>query len=115
MPHCLAARTNDGGLGSQMTVRVDFNLDAAVAKNTLRDHGHHINAPQVGGDNQRGRFVIWIARSRADCSDEHLGIVEDVSAPFSVFVKWDELAAPIYRALKKEMGINPHQFPGDVS
>ena len=70
-------------LGAEEAVGVDLHLDAAIAEDALGHDGDHIDAVNLGRDDERGRLVVGIGGAGADRGDECALLVDDLAVPFA--------------------------------
>ena len=105
----LLALAHDGRLlGAEIAVGVDLHLEAAVAEDALRDHGDHIHALGLAGDDEGGGLVIGIGGARADAGHEALGRLDDLAVPaLAAFEEGHDALG----ALRHHQGIDARQYP----
>ena len=90
----LALGAHGRAFGAEMAVGVDLQLDAAIAVDALGDDRHHVDAVDLGRDDEGRRLVVGIGGAGADGGDERAGRSEDVAAPGAVRIdERHELAA----------------------
>ena len=76
-----AAGAHGGGFRAEMAVGIDFHLQAAIGENTLRDHGDHVHAVDVGADDEGGGFIVRVGGAGADAGGEDVAGGERVGGP----------------------------------
>ena len=69
----LALGAHDRAFGAEMAVGVDLQLDAAIAVDALGDDGHHVDAVDLGRDDEGRGLVVGIGGAGADGGDERTG------------------------------------------
>ncbi len=80
-PTCSPLRAHRRALRAEMPIGVDLHLQAAIRKNALGDDGHHVDAVDLGADDERRGLVVGIRRAGADRSDEHVFCRDRVAVP----------------------------------
>ena len=81
MAHHLALAAHVGLLGAEEAVGVDLHLEAAVAEDTLGDHGHHVNALRLGAHDEGCRLVVRIGRGRSHARHKDLLGPQEIARP----------------------------------
>ena len=90
----LALGAHGRAFGAEMAVGVDFELHAAIAVDALGDDRHHVDAIDLGRDDEGRGLVVGIGGAGADGGDEWAGRLEDVAAPGALRIdKRHDLAA----------------------
>ena len=69
-----AATTYGGLLWSQIPVGINFDLEAAIAKDALGDHGDQIDFARSGRDDKGRGLVVGIRRGRSDAGHENAAL-----------------------------------------
>ncbi|NIR41823.1 MAG: hypothetical protein GWO22_39645, partial [Actinobacteria bacterium] len=77
----LALGPHLGLLGADVAVGVDLHLDAAVGEDALGDDGDHVDAVDLGRDDERRRLVVGIGGAGADAGDEEIRGRNHLAAP----------------------------------
>ena len=62
-----------------MPIGVDLHLHAAIGIDAFGDHGDHIDAVDLAGDDEGRRLVIGIGGARPDGRDERRRRIDDVA------------------------------------
>src|SRR5262249_29513263 len=75
----LALRAHGRGFGTEIAVGVDLHLDAAIAEDAFGHDRHHVDAIDLGGDDERRRLVVGIGGARADRGDENVRLMHDLA------------------------------------
>ena len=110
MTHRFALRTNRRGLRTEITVGVDLHLNAAITEDAFGYHGHHIDAVDLRGDDERRRLVIWISGAGADRRNENAELVDDLAVPVAAGLERHQPSAMRHRPLQHDMRIDAHQL-----
>ena len=107
----LALSAHRVGLRSQMPVRVDLHLDAAIAEDAFGDDGDHVDALHLRGDDERRGLVVGISRAGADGGDEIVRAAHDAAIPLAIAIEEgnDRIAAR-HGAIEHNMRIDAHQL-----
>ena len=66
----LTLRAHGAAFGAEMPVGIDFQLDAAVAENSLGHDRDHIHASDFGRNDERSGLVVGIGRAGTNRGDE---------------------------------------------
>ena len=106
----LALRAHGRGLRAEIAVGVDLHLDAAIAENAFGHDRDHVDAVDLGGDDEGRRLVIGIGRSGADRGHEHAGFVHQLAVPVAAGLERHQPSAMRHRPLQHDMRIDAHQF-----
>ena len=81
MANGLSLATHISLLGAEITVGIDLHLDAAIAEDAFRNDGHHIDALNLGGDDERRWLVIRIGGARAEPGNKVLTRCQHLARP----------------------------------
>ena len=106
----LALRADRRRLRAEIAVGVDLHLDAAIAEDAFGHHGDHVDAVDLGGDDERRRLVIRIGRAGADRGDEDDRLANQLAVPIAAGLERHQPSAMRHRLLQHDMRIDPHQF-----
>ena len=110
----LALRAHRRRLGAEVAVGVDLQLDAAVAEDALGDHGHHVDALVLAGDDEGCRLVVGIGGAGADAGDELLGLAQQPALPVLVAQERHHRAVAGLDPLGHHQRIDPGEHALDV-
>src|SRR5439155_20849 len=75
----LALRAHGRGFWAEIAIGVDLHLDAAIAEDAVGDDRDHVDAVDLGSDDERRRLVIGIGRAGADRGDENARFVGEIA------------------------------------
>ena len=84
MAHGFALGTDEIAFRAEMAVRIDFEFDTAIAEDSFRDHGDHVDAFDFGRDNERCGLVVGVRCTGADSGDERFALRDELTFPWAL-------------------------------
>ena len=99
--------------GAEIAVGVDLHLDAAIAEDALGHDRDHVDAVDLGGDDEGRGLVVGIGRARPDRGHEDGLVGKNVARPFGLLARereGNDRAAALDRALEQDMRIDAHEL-----
>ncbi len=116
MADLLAPHTYGRRFRSDIAIRVDLHLHAAIAEHAFGHDGHHVDAVMFGRHDERRRLVIRVGRGRADTGNERRRL--EIERPVPVFLFRQErhqIAVFVGNLLGNDHRIGARQFAAHVS
>ncbi len=111
VPDRLAGNAHGSAFRPEIAVGVDLQLHAAIGVDALGDDGHHVDAVDLRGDDERRRLVIGIGRAGADRGHERRRRADNAAIPIGgLFEERHDRAAFDHGALKQDMRIDADEL-----
>ena len=110
MTNWLTLGTDETRFGAEVAIGIYLQLNAAVAEDSFRHYGDHINTLHLGGNDEWRWFVVGIGSTCANGSHECFRLGNDVAVPFLALKKRYDGVAARQGTIEHNVGIQSNQL-----